>query len=152
MQVKQKRYMVSKDAGHQARSPPIHPQYLAVAQGDLSMDGPKVAASEAAKRVPPCTRKLNARNKRTQTKVLTGSSSELTSPNPLREQTRTVRLLCLLDTVMCTHAEHLTVSSEETVAMHERVEPRSTTHAKCTNKVANIACQNQDHDPNGQVT
>jgi hypothetical protein len=51
-QAKKKIYMISKDAGDQARSHPTYPQYLAVAQGDLSTDGPKVAANTAAMSKP----------------------------------------------------------------------------------------------------
>jgi hypothetical protein len=50
MQVKQNMYIVSKDAGDRTRSHPIHPQYHAVAQDDLSTDGPKVFNARAVLR------------------------------------------------------------------------------------------------------
>jgi hypothetical protein len=102
------KYTVFKDARDRARSHPTYPQYPAAAQGDLCTDGLKVAATAAAKRVSSCTRKLNDRNKRTSTKLLTESSCERRSPNPLRERTRKARLLCQVDTVTRACAEHST--------------------------------------------
>jgi hypothetical protein len=51
-QVKYHIELVSKAAGDRAPSHPVHPQYLAVAQADLSTNVPKVAANAAAKHVP----------------------------------------------------------------------------------------------------
>jgi hypothetical protein len=48
-----------KTAQNRARSHPKHRQYRAATQGNLSTDGPIVAANAAANRVPPCAQESN---------------------------------------------------------------------------------------------
>jgi hypothetical protein len=57
MQVKYHIKLVSKAAGDQAPSHPVHPQYLAVAQANLSTNTLKVTANTAAKCMSSHTQK-----------------------------------------------------------------------------------------------